>query len=82
MPCWEAFLAQSAEYRASVLPPAITARVSIEAGVTLGWARWIGDRGIAIGLDRFGASAPYEVALEKLGFTAAHVADAVRSLVK
>ncbi len=81
MPCWEAFAEQTAEYRDAVLPPSVTARVSVEAGVTFGWERWIGDRGIAIGIDRFGASAPGEVNLERFGFTAEHVADAVRTLL-
>ncbi len=82
MPCWELFRAETAAYRESVLPAAITARVSIEAGVTLGWREWVGDRGVAIGLDDFGASAPYEVSQEKLGFTPARAAAAVRSLVR
>ncbi len=82
MPCWETFAAQDQAYRDSVLPPAITARISIEAGVTFGWQRWIGDAGIAIGIDRFGASAPGEVNMEKFGFTAAHVAETVRRLLK
>ena len=81
MPCWELFAEQPADYRDGVLPPAITARVSVEAGVTFGWERWIGDRGIAIGIDRFGASAPGEVNLERFGFTPARVADAVRTLL-
>jgi transketolase len=81
MPCWEAFAEQTAEYRDAVLPPSVTARVSVEAGVTFGWERWIGDRGIAVGIDRFGASAPGEVNLERFGFTAEHVADAVRTLL-
>ena len=59
MPCWELFEAQDDDYRESVLPRAVTQRVSIEAGATLGWSRYIGDTGIAIGVDRFGASAPY-----------------------
>jgi transketolase len=82
MPCWETFEAQSPEYRASVLPPAVKARVSVEAGTTFGWHRWIGDAGIAIGIDRYGASAPGETNMEKFGFTADNVARAVRSLVK
>ncbi len=81
MPCWEIFAQQSAEYRDAVLPPSVTARVSVEAGATFGWCRWIGDEGIAIGIDRFGASAPGPVNMEKLGFTPEHVADAVRQLV-
>jgi transketolase len=81
MPCWEIFSQQSAEYQGAVLPPSITARVSVEAGATFGWCRWIGNKGIAIGLDRFGASAPGPVNMEKLGFTPEHVAEAVRRLV-
>ncbi|MBK7538319.1 MAG: transketolase [Myxococcales bacterium] len=79
MPCWEVFRAQDADYRASVLPPSITARVSVEAGVTLGWTEWIG-AGVAIGIDRFGASAPGEELMANLGITARAVADAVERL--
>ena len=78
MPCWEAFLEQDDAYRDDVLPPAVAARVSVEAGVTFGWERWIGAHGIAIGVDRYGASAPGEIVLREYGFTAAHVADAAR----
>jgi len=81
MPCWETFESQSAEYRESVLPAAVKARVSVEAGATFGWSRWTGDGGIAIGIDRFGASAPGEVNLQNFGFTAEHVAAAVRTLL-
>jgi len=82
MPCWEAFEAQDASYRDEVLPPSVTARVSVEAGVTLGWERWLGPRGRAFGLDRFGASAPGEVVFEQLGFTAENVAKALEEIVK
>jgi len=81
MPCWETFAAQPAAYRESVLPAAVKARVSIEAGVTFGWQRWIGDAGVAIGIDRYGASAPAERILQELGFTADNVARTVRSLL-
>ena len=81
MPCWESFAAQSAEYRESVLPAAVKARVSVEAGVTFGWHRWVGDAGVAIGIDRFGASAPGETNMEKFGFTADNVARTVRRLL-
>ncbi|MDM7915206.1 MAG: transketolase C-terminal domain-containing protein, partial [Candidatus Eisenbacteria bacterium] len=81
MPCWEAFEAQTQAYRDSVLPPSIDARVSVEAGATLGWSRWIGSRGVAIGIDRFGSSAPGEVNMERLGFTGERVASAVRGLL-
>jgi transketolase len=82
MPSWEVFGAQDESYREEVLPPAITARVSIEAAATFGWERWIGERGIAIGVDRFGASAPGEVNLREYDITAEAAADAVRRLVR
>jgi transketolase len=82
MPCWEEFRAQSAEYRERVLPSAITARVSVEAGVTSGWQAWVGLGGMAIGIDRFGASAPGPVLMEQFGFTVERIVAAVRSLVR
>jgi transketolase len=81
MPCWEAFAAQSDAYRESVLPSHIAARVSIEAGVTLGWQRWLGAQGRAIGIDRFGASAPGEQVMARLGITPAAVVAQVRQLL-
>ncbi len=81
MPCWELFEAQDDDYKESVLPRAATKRVSIEAGATLGWRQYIGDRGTAIGVDRFGASAPYLQIYEALGLTPGHVAEAVNSLL-
>jgi transketolase len=77
LPCWELFDEQPAEYRDEVLPPSVTARVSIEAGVTFGWERYVGPGGASIGVDRFGASAPYERIYEELGLTPRAVADAV-----
>jgi transketolase len=81
MPCWDLFEAQDPAYRESVLPASISARVSIEAGVTFGWSRHLGSAGKAIGIDRFGASAPGELIYEKLGLTAEAVASAVKSLL-
>ena len=81
MPCWELFEAQAEDYKASVLPSEVKARVSIEAGATLGWRRYLGDSGIAIGVDRFGASAPYAEIYQAYGLTPGHVADAVNSLL-
>ncbi|RMG45297.1 MAG: transketolase [Acidobacteria bacterium] len=81
MPCAEAFEEQEDAYRKEVLPPAVTARVVIEAGRSLGWHRWAGDRGVVIGVDRFGASAPGPVVMEKLGITEKAVVESVRSLV-
>ena len=81
MPCWECFEAQDDDYRESVLPASVTRRVSVEAGVTLGWTKYIGTEGIAIGVDRFGASAPYAKIYEAYGLTPGHVAEAVNSLL-
>ena len=74
MPSWDLFDAQPDEYRESVLPKSVRARVAIEAGSTMGWHKYVGDSGDVIGLDRFGASAPMKVLLEKFGFTADSVA--------
>ena len=81
MPSWELFEEQSKEYRDSVLLPQVTARVAVEAAATLGWERHVGDRGIVIGLDRFGASAPYQEIYEHLGITGEAVAAAALQLV-
>jgi transketolase len=81
MPSWELFAKQSREYQDSVLPPHLHARVSVEAGVTSGWQQFVGDQGAAIGLDRFGASAPYARVYEELGITAAAVAAAAQALL-
>jgi len=69
MPSWERFERQPQDYRDSVLPPMVTARVAIEAGVTLGWQKWVGPQGAIIGVDRFGASAPYQTIYKELGLT-------------
>ncbi|HWO80781.1 transketolase [Gaiella sp.] len=81
LPCWEVFDAQPQGYRDEVLPPTVTARVSVEAGITFGWERWVGPRGASIGVDRFGASAPAERIYEELGVTAGAVAAAVERLL-
>jgi transketolase len=77
MPSWELFQKQSLEYRARVLPPAVKARVSIEAGASLGWERWVGEAGRVIGLDHFGASGAAQELFAEYGFTAEAVAGAV-----
>jgi len=81
MPSWNLFDSQPESYRESVLPRKITKRVTIEAGSTMGWRRWAGDEGIVIGLERFGESAPGAEVLERLGFTAEHVAAAALRLL-
>ena len=73
MPCFELFEAQDDDYRASVLGAPGTPRLAVEPGSTLGWWKWVGDNGDVIGLDRFGASAPGTVVLEKLGFTTPNI---------
>jgi len=80
-PCWELFDEQPADYRDAVLPPAVTARVAVEAGASLGWSRFTGLGGAVIALDRFGASAPGEVVYKELGFTPDAVAERVQSLL-
>jgi transketolase len=79
MPSWELFEAQDQSYRDEVLPPHITTRVAIEAGVEHGWHKWIGPNGRFIGLDRYGASAPYKVIYEQLGITSQAAVDAVKA---
>jgi len=69
MPCWELFEDQARDYRDLVLPPSVTRRLAIETGVTLGWHKWVGDRGQVIGIDRFGASAPGPRLMKEFGFT-------------
>ena len=81
MPSWELFERQTPEYRSSVLPPEVTARVSVEAAATFGWSRWVGDRGASIGVDRFGASAPGATVMAEFGVTAENVAARARSLL-
>jgi transketolase len=81
MPSWELFEAQPQAYRDSILPPAVSARVAVEAGVSQGWERYVGLQGEIVALHRFGASAPYKVLAENLGFTAEVVAARARSVV-
>jgi len=81
LPSWEWFEAQPQAWRDEVLPPAITARVSVEAATTFGWCRWVTDRGASAGLDRFGASAPGDRLFQEFGFTAERVADLVRRVL-
>lgn len=78
MPSWELFASQPRAYRDEVLPPGGALRVSIEAGSTLGWERWVGADGITVGVDRFGASAPWKVTMKALGLTGEAVAARVR----
>ncbi len=82
MPSWELFEAQTREYRDTVLPPAVGARLAVEAGVSQGWHRYVGDRGDVLGVDRFGASAPGNVMLREYGFTVDNVCARALALLR
>jgi transketolase len=73
MPCWELFEAQTSGYRDQVLPPDVKARLSVEAGVALGWKRWVGDEGDSVSIEHFGASAPGPTVLAELGVSVDNV---------
>ena len=81
MPCWEVFEEQDKDYRESVLPRAVTARVAVEAGCPFGWERYTGLDGVVIGMNRFGASAPIKELSENFGFTAENIAAQAKALL-
>jgi transketolase len=81
LPDWNLFMAQDQGYRDEVLPPEVWRRVSLEAGATFGWSALVGDRGTALGLDRYGASAPAKAIAEHLGITPEAVVQAARALL-
>jgi transketolase len=81
MPSWELFEQQSVFYKLNVLLPDVPKRLAVEAGVPLGWERYVGDQGAIIGIDHFGASAPYQVIQEKFAFTAERVAQRAMDLM-
>jgi len=80
-PSWELFAEQDQAYRENVLPSSVRARVAVEAGVRLGWERWVGDAGEVVSLERYGVSAPYKQAYEFLGLTAERVAETARRVL-
>jgi len=82
MPSWELFEKQGNDYRQSVLPPACTARIAIEAGVSQGWEKYVGTSGRTICVDHFGASAPFKVLQEEFGFTVQNVVSTVREMTE
>lgn len=81
MPSWELFERQPSSYRNSVLPPGVPC-VAIEAGVSLGWCRYVGERGDVVSIERFGASAPYRVLMEHFGYTGGQVAQRALALLE
>jgi transketolase len=82
MPSWELFAEQPESYRDELLPPAISARLAIEAGSPFGWREYVGDRGDVLGIERFGASAPGTVLFEKYGFTPENIAARAEALLR
>jgi len=82
MPSWELFKEQSSAYQNEVLPPAAKARLSIEAGSSLGWAQWVGDQGDCIAVDRFGTSAPGSEVLRNYGFNVDNVVTCAVAVVE
>ncbi len=82
LPCWELFEHQDADWRERVLPPDVPARLAVEAASPQGWRKWVGDEGDILGLDRFGASAPWTDNYEQFGFTPANVAERTGRLVE
>ncbi len=80
-PSWELFEKQDQDYKDSVLPPSITARISVEAGVTLGWERWVTTAGISIGVDRFGSSAPYQDIYQNYGLSVEKIIERSKALM-
>lgn len=81
-PSWELFAKQDRKYQETVLPPQVRTRIAVEAGVTMGWSRWTGGRGLVIGLDAFGASAPYETLYEEFGLSVTAITQQVERLVR
>jgi len=79
-PSWELFEKQSKKYKQSVLPDEVKRRISIEAGVTTGWQKYVGSEGIALGIDHFGTSAPGELVMEKFGFSVENIVKLARKL--
>lgn len=82
MPSWELFDAQPDDYKEAILPAEIWRRVSVEAGTTIGWERYIGTRGVSIGIDHFGASAPGKELFQRFGLTAERVFEAAMALME
>jgi transketolase len=80
-PSWELFEKQPEEYRRSVLPPAVPARIAVEAGVSMGWTKYVGERGLIVGMERFGGSAPAKALFDAFGFTKENILQKARSLI-
>jgi len=81
-PSWELFAAQDRDYRESVLPSMVRARLAVEAGISMGWERWVGDRGAILAIDRFGASAPCEIVYREFGLTTRNIVEKAFQLLR
>jgi transketolase len=81
MPCWELFDSQPKTYRDAVLPPDVSARLAVEAGCSMGWHKYVGDGGDVISIERFGASAPIDVVMDKFGFSSDNVVARAQALI-
>ena len=81
VPSWELFEAQDLSYREFVLPPGVHSRIAVEAGISMGWDRWVGERGAIIAVDRFGASAPQNVVYEQYGLSVSHIMERALALL-
>ena len=81
MPCWELFEKQDQKYKDSVIPPSVKARVGAEAGIDMGWYKWIGDNGIFIGMNSFGFSGPQNICFEKFGITVENIIKAAKKSI-
>ena len=82
MASWELFERVSKNYKDKVLPPEVTPRVAVEAGITMGWERYVGNRGAVVGIDRFGASAPGGIVMNKYGMKAVTIVAKTKELLK
>jgi transketolase len=81
LPSWELFERAGAEYRRTILPPEVKARLAVEAGIGMGWERYVGEEGAVVGIDHFGASAPGGVVMEKFGFTVDNVVQKALAMI-
>jgi len=80
-PSWEIFELQDKNYQESVLPPVITKRLAVEAGISMGWQKYIGDKGAILGIDKYGASAPANEIFENYGFTVDNILNLINQIV-
>lgn len=81
MPSWELFREQSTAYRNKILPRRVKARLAVEAGSPMGWLEWVGPRGAILGIEKFGASAPYKELYKQYGLTTDHIVEKVKSMI-